>query len=80
MEPALAFLVTASGLALSTYFPDPVQKMTVLSICTVVSSQSRRCSGHCRPHSSAAPPRRQHRLINSIGNLAGFAAPTLWAT
>jgi MFS family permease len=29
---ALAFLVAAGGLALSTYFPDPVQKMIVLSI------------------------------------------------
>ena len=32
---ALAFLVTAGGLALSTSFPDPVHKMTVLCICAI---------------------------------------------
>ena len=31
---ALAFLVAAGGLALSTYFPDPVHKMTLLCIET----------------------------------------------
>src|SRR3954451_20680436 len=32
---ALAFLVASGGLALSTYFPDPVSKMAVLSICAI---------------------------------------------
>ena len=32
---ALAFLVAAGGLALSTYFPDPVHKMAALSICAI---------------------------------------------
>ena len=31
---ALAFLVAAGGLALSSYFPDPVHKMTLLCIET----------------------------------------------
>ena len=32
---ALAFLVAAGGLALSTYFPDPVHKMAILCIAAV---------------------------------------------
>jgi len=73
---ALAFLVTAGGLALSTYFPDPVQKMTVLSICAVGlfaiaplfwTLPTAFLSGTAAAGGIA--------LINSIGNLAGFAAP-----
>ncbi|MGA7263618.1 MAG: MFS transporter [Stellaceae bacterium] len=73
---ALAFLVTAGGLALSTYFPDPVQKMTVLSICAIGlfaiaplfwTLPTAFLSGTAAAGGIA--------LINSIGNLAGFAAP-----
>src|SRR5207248_1430355 len=73
---ALAFLVTAGGLALSTYFPDPVQKMTVLSICAgglfaiaplFWTLPTAFLSGTAAAGGIA--------LINSIGNLAGFAAP-----
>ena len=73
---ALAFLVTAGGLALSTYFPDPVQKMTVLSICAIGlfaiaplfwTLPTAFLSGTAAASGIA--------LINSIGNLAGFAAP-----
>jgi ACS family tartrate transporter-like MFS transporter len=73
---ALAFLVTSGGLALSTYFPDPVQKMTVLSICAIGlfaiaplfwTLPTAFLSGTAAAGGIA--------LINSIGNLAGFAAP-----
>ncbi len=73
---ALAFLVTAGGLALSTYFPDPVQKMAVLSTCAVGlfaiaplfwTLPTALLSGTAAAGGIA--------LINSIGNLAGFAAP-----
>ena len=72
---ALAFLVTSGGLALSTYFPDPVQKMTVLSICAIGlfaiaplfwTLPTAFLSGTAAAGGIA--------LINSIGNLAGFAA------
>lgn len=73
---ALAFLVAASGLALSTYFPDPVQKMTVLSICAIGlfaiaplfwTLPTAFLNGTAAAGGIA--------LINSIGNLASFAAP-----
>jgi len=73
---ALAFLVTAGGLALSTYFPDPVKKMAVLSICAIGlfaiaplfwTLPTAFLSGTAAAGGIA--------LINSIGNLAGFAAP-----
>ena len=73
---ALAFLVAAGGLALSTYFPDPVQKMIVLSIGAIGmfaiaplfwTLPTAFLSGTAAAGGIA--------LINSIGNLAGFAAP-----
>ncbi|MBV8935317.1 MAG: MFS transporter, partial [Alphaproteobacteria bacterium] len=73
---ALAFLVAAGGLAGSTFFPDPVQKMTALSICAIGlfpiaplfwTLPTAFLSGTAAAGGIA--------LINSIGNLAGFAAP-----
>jgi MFS transporter, ACS family, tartrate transporter len=73
---ALAFLVAAGGLALSTYFPDPVHKMTLLCIAAVGmyaiaplfwTLPTAFLSGTAAAGGIA--------LINSIGNLAGFAAP-----
>jgi ACS family tartrate transporter-like MFS transporter len=73
---ALAFLVAAGGLAVSTYFPDPVQKMTALSVCAIGlfaiaplfwTLPTAFLSGTAAAGGIA--------LINSIGNLAGFAAP-----
>ena len=73
---ALAFLVAAAGLALSTYFPDPVHKMTMLCIAAVGmfaiaplfwTLPTAFLSGTAAAGGIA--------LINSIGNLAGFAAP-----
>src|SRR5580692_3607114 len=73
---ALAFLVASGGLALSTYFPDPLHKMAVLSICAVGlfaiaplfwTLPTAFLSGTAAAGGIA--------LINSIGNLAGFAAP-----
>src|ERR1700747_948193 len=73
---ALAFLVAAGGLALSTYFPDPVQKMIVLSIGAIGmfaiaplfwTLPTAFLSGPAAAGGIA--------LINSLGNLAGFAAP-----
>jgi nitrate/nitrite transporter NarK len=73
---ALAFLVAASGLALSTYFPDPVHKMAVLSVCAIGlfaiaplfwTLPTAFLSGTGAAGGIA--------LINSIGNLAGFVAP-----
>src|SRR5271154_5917764 len=73
---ALAFLVTAGGLALSTYFPDPVQKMTVLSICAIGlfaiaplfwTLPTAFLSGTAAAGGIA--------LINSVGNLGGFVGP-----
>src|SRR5258705_598337 len=75
---ALAFLVAAGRLALSTYFPAPVQKMAVLSICAIGlfaiaplfwTLPTAFLSGTAAAGGIA--------LINSIGNLAGFAAPYL---
>src|SRR5205823_9585632 len=66
----------AGGLALSTYFPDPVQKMIVLSIGAIGmfaiaplfwTLPTAFLSGTAAAGGIA--------LINSIGNLAGFAAP-----
>jgi MFS transporter, ACS family, tartrate transporter len=73
---ALAFLVAAAGLALSTLFPDPVQKMTMLCIAAVGmyaiaplfwTLPTAFLSGTAAAGGIA--------LINSIGNLAGFLAP-----
>jgi len=73
---ALAFLVAAAGLALSTYFPDPVHKITMLCIAAVGmfaiaplfwTLPTAFLSGTAAAGGIA--------LINSIGNLAGFAAP-----
>jgi ACS family tartrate transporter-like MFS transporter len=73
---ALAFLVAAGGLALSTYFPDPVHKMAILCIAAVGmfaigplfwTLPTAFLSGTAAAGGIA--------LINSIGNLAGFAAP-----
>jgi nitrate/nitrite transporter NarK len=73
---ALAFLVASGGLALSTYFPDPLHKMAVLSICAVGlfaiaplfwTLPTAFLSGTAAAGGIA--------LINSIGNLAGFVAP-----
>jgi MFS transporter, ACS family, tartrate transporter len=73
---ALAFLVAAGGLAVSTYFPDPVQKMTALSVGAIGlfaiaplfwTLPTAFLSGTAAAGGIA--------LINSIGNLAGFAAP-----
>ena len=73
---ALAFLVAAAGLALSTHFPDPVLKMTMLCIAAVGmfaiaplfwTLPTAFLSGTAAAGGIA--------LINSIGNLAGFAAP-----
>jgi MFS transporter, ACS family, tartrate transporter len=75
---ALAFLVAAVGLAASTYFPDPVHKMAVLSIGAIGlfaiaplfwTLPTAFLSGTAAAGGIA--------LINSIGNLAGFAAPFL---
>jgi D-galactonate transporter len=72
----LAFLVAAGGLAVSTYFPDPVQKIAALSICALGlfpiaplfwTLPTAFLSGTAAAGGIA--------LINSIGNLAGFAAP-----
>jgi len=73
---ALAFLVAAAGLALSTHFPDPVLKITMLCIAAVGmfaiaplfwTLPTAFLSGTAAAGGIA--------LINSIGNLAGFAAP-----
>jgi MFS transporter, ACS family, tartrate transporter len=73
---ALAFLVAAAGLALSTYFPDPVLKITMLCIAAVGmfaiaplfwTLPTAFLSGTAAAGGIA--------LINSIGNLAGFVAP-----
>src|SRR4029077_17864157 len=73
---ALAFLIAAGGLALSTYFPDPVHKMAILCIAAVGmfaigplfwTLPTAFLSGTAAAGGIA--------LINSIGNLAGFAAP-----
>jgi MFS transporter, ACS family, tartrate transporter len=73
---ALAFLVTAGGIAGSTYFPDPVHKIAVLSIAAIGlfaiaplfwTLPTAFLSGTAAAGGIA--------LINSIGNLAGFAAP-----
>src|SRR5215471_11566005 len=73
---ALAFLVSAAGLALSTLFPDPVHKMAMLCIAAVGmfaiaplfwTLPTAFLSGTAAAGGIA--------LINSIGNLAGFAAP-----
>jgi MFS transporter, ACS family, tartrate transporter len=73
---ALAFLVAAGGLAASTAFPDPVHKMAALSIGAVGmfaiaplfwTLPTAFLSGTAAAGGIA--------LINSIGNLAGFAAP-----
>ena len=73
---ALAFLVSAAGLALSTHFPDPVLKMTMLCVAAVGmyaiaplfwTLPTAFLSGTAAAGGIA--------LINSIGNLAGFAAP-----
>jgi ACS family tartrate transporter-like MFS transporter len=73
---ALAFLVAACGLALSTLFPDPVHKMTMLCIAAVGmyaiaplfwTLPTAFLSGTAAAGGIA--------LINSIGNLAGFLAP-----
>ncbi|HJU17247.1 MAG TPA: MFS transporter [Stellaceae bacterium] len=75
---ALAFLVTTIGLALSTWFPDPVQKMGLLCVCAIGmfavaplfwTLPTAFLSGTAAAGGIA--------LINSIGNLAGFAAPYL---
>jgi nitrate/nitrite transporter NarK len=75
---ALAFLVTAVALAASTWFPNPVQKMAMLSICALGlfaiaplfwTLPTAFLSGTAAAGGIA--------LINSIGNLAGFAAPYL---
>jgi nitrate/nitrite transporter NarK len=63
-------------LALSTYFPDPVHKMAVLSVCEIGlfaiaplfwTLPTAFLSGTAAAGGIA--------LINSIGNLAGFVAP-----
>ncbi len=73
---ALAFLVTAAGLAASTWFPNPVQKIGILCICAIGlfaiaplfwTLPTAFLSGTAAAGGIA--------LINSIGNLAGFAAP-----
>jgi nitrate/nitrite transporter NarK len=73
---ALAFLVTAGALAASTWFPDPVQKIAVLCVCAIGlfaiaplfwTLPTAFLSGTAAAGGIA--------LINSIGNLAGFAAP-----
>ena len=73
---ALAFLVAAAGLALSTHFPDRVLKITMLCIAAVGmfaiaplfwTLPTAFLSGTAAAGGIA--------LINSIGNLAGFAAP-----
>ena len=75
---ALAFLVTAVALAGSTWFPDPIHKMTVLCVCAIGlfaigplfwTLPTAFLSGTAAAGGIA--------LINSIGNLAGFAAPYL---
>lgn len=75
---ALAFLVTAGALAASTWFPDPVQKIAVLCICAIGlfaiaplfwTLPTAFLSGTAAAGGIA--------LINSIGNLAGFAAPCM---
>jgi D-galactonate transporter len=72
----LAFLVAAAGLALSSYFPDPVLKITMLCIAAVGmfaiaplfwTLPTAFLSGTAAAGGIA--------LINSIGNLAGFVAP-----
>jgi MFS transporter, ACS family, tartrate transporter len=73
---ALAFLVTAAGLAASTWFPNPVQKIGILCICAIGlfaiaplfwTLPTAFLSGTAAAGGIA--------LINSIGNLAGFVAP-----
>jgi MFS transporter, ACS family, tartrate transporter len=73
---SLAFLVAAAGLALSTYFPDPVLKITMLCIAAIGmfaiaplfwTLPTAFLSGTAAAGGIA--------LINSIGNLAGFVAP-----
>jgi MFS transporter, ACS family, tartrate transporter len=73
---ALAFLITAAALAASTWFPDPVQKIAVLCVCAIGlfaiaplfwTLPTAFLSGTAAAGGIA--------LINSIGNLAGFAAP-----
>jgi nitrate/nitrite transporter NarK len=73
---ALAFLVAASGLALSTYFPDPVHKMASLSVCAIglfAIAPLFWTLPAAFPSGTAAAG--GIALINSIGNLAGFVAP-----
>jgi MFS transporter, ACS family, tartrate transporter len=73
---ALAFLVASGGMALSTYFPDPMHKMTVLYISAIGmfaiaplfwTLPTAFLSGTAAAGGIA--------LIKSIGNLAGFATP-----
>ena len=75
---ALAFLVTAVALAASTWFPNPVQKMAMLSICALGlfaiaplfwTLPTAFLSGTAAAGGIA--------LINSVGNLAGFVSPYL---
>jgi MFS transporter, ACS family, tartrate transporter len=73
---ALAFLVTAAALAASTWFPDPVHKILVLCICAIglfaIAPMFWTLPTAFLSGTAAAG---RIALINSIGNLAGFAAP-----
>ena len=74
---ALAFLVAAGGLALSTYFPDPVHKMAVLShlcgrpVCdraVVLDIADRVPQRHrrCRRHRADQLDRQSRRLCGTL--------------
>jgi ACS family tartrate transporter-like MFS transporter len=73
---ALACLVTAGGWALSTWFPDPVQKMALLCVCAIgLFAISPLFWTLPTAFLSGTAAAGGIALINSIGNLAGFAAP-----
>jgi len=73
---ALAFLVTAAGLAASTYFPEPVPKITALSMCAIGLFASAALFWTLpTAFLSGTAAAGGIALINSIGNLAGFVAP-----
>jgi D-galactonate transporter len=73
---ALACLVTAAGLALSTWFPDPVQKIAVLCVCAIgLFAISPLFWTLPTAFLSGTAAAGGIALINSLGNLAGFAAP-----
>ena len=73
---ALAFLVAASGLAMSTYFPDPVHKMAVLCVCAIGLFEY----GATKPARlpieliSAIPPAAAVPLRNAVGNVQNNGA------